>query len=253
MVVTKQTVSKSIDPVNQISTIVWDLKGSHASNERNSLESSEVFQSPAVGALNKVKWRYGTNTGASKNSKHASKPSFTCEFSYHLTMTRKELKIYRKFFNYSFAGYHETGDICEKKLDFKLVLEPIVLTEDSTLPEATFANISKHERNTCCDVQFKVEGELIGAHKTVLSDKNPAFQQLFKDNRKNKKAIEIPGTSFESFSIFINLFYGFIEENLDVSTWIELLFLANKYESYAIKQFVALKLIRSVEKIRNSK
>jgi hypothetical protein len=87
------------------------------------------------------------------------------------------------------------------------------------------------------DIKFLIENQYISAHKFVLAQKSEVFKTMFMTESNKVDIIEIKDVPFETFDIFIKLFYIDIFKDISKITFADLKKLLELIKKYKIHMF----------------
>ena len=106
---------------------------------------------------------------------------------------------------------------------------------------------TEETRNKFCDVKFMVQDHVVETHRIILANHSPVFMSMFTADTE-EEPIEIEDASFDGFSKYLNLFYGPDVVLDDPTVSLEIMKLAERYDTQDIKQLIECRLIPSIDR-----
>lgn len=141
-----------------------------------------------------------------------------------------------------------TLEIFEDKAMMNAEIEDDVKQPHKTLSEMS-QNMNQLLQNSYFhDITFKVDGEILVAHKAILSARSRVFKAMFESPLAiNQEEIEISDISEESVKKMLSFIYSGEVNHLDVRSAMELYYAADKYELNSLKDICTRVMVGNVE------
>ena len=247
MDVTQQITFESFDPVTRELKVEWEVDG-YVLGEPVSVKS-KVFSHDESSP---IKWRLGF-----KSTKPYLEPlsKVNSLFKYTLNFWRSDPNAQYEFHEENYLGqYLELPEVSNDLVPvWHAPLHTVILTyppEAIAYLEPKTVAFSEETKNKFCDVKFMVEGHVVEAHRIILANHSPVFMSMFTtdtEDAKLKGPIEIKDASFDGFSKYLNLFYGLHVVLEDPTVCLDIIKLAERYDTQDIKQHIECRLIPSID------
>ena len=252
MAITNHLVSQSFDRETKTLKSIWRFIGYDVNTTERS-ESGEIF----ISENPRIKWRIGVQMPAINFVRMVEGSDLG--FKYNLNFRR----IYDNGIIYNeHKSAHYEGALVEEKSRFAsnvsvVNLElTVIYPEEALIPSQTkplFSVFKTEIRNMFCDVKFKVDDETVEAHRCVLANKSPVFmKELASDTKDGKQnaVIEIKdeGITHVGFARYLDLIYGLDVPLDDPMICLEIIQLAEKYDTQDIKEYVEYEMMNSISR-----
>jgi len=96
------------------------------------------------------------------------------------------------------------------------------------------------------DSSIRMNGIIFKVHRSILVDRSQVFKQIFKENPELYQ-LEIQNIKTDTFDILLQAMYGVIQEDHELETLKDLLYVAHKLKIPAVKSVVTKMLVKKLD------
>ena len=251
MVASEEITSESFDPKTKTLTVKWEVKKTKAESDKTVV--SQLFSHEPS---SEIKWRFqlDINSTDCKFSLIPEDAKINQRYKYviKLVVDRDDYMPTERTLNLGTSFGKDLTDLAkfDKLIAIKMtiVYPPEVFMTPYLESLSPINFFSKTNRSLFCDMKFKVEGQILMAHRPILAFQSPVFMKMLTMVNQDSKpgaTIDVKDATVAGFNAFLDVVYR-IKAPTDPLVFIELIYLAEKYDMQEIKEFAKKRVVGSL-------